>query len=185
MRLEDISPVDDGRIHPSWRGYRAWVTRRGFLKRLGAASVGFGLATMGAFPTSRPALANDYLIYNPSGAGCTGYSAGANDDCNGCEHNREYSSTCNTSGSWVGYHKNDGTTYILRPDVCKEYPDNPDTGDEYDGWTWQASNCCVVGANCYTNRKWRCHDGKKKVSGVWKLSICRYVVSTGSACFPC
>ncbi len=156
-------------------------TRRMFLKGAMAASAGFALAAMGAFPFVQRGRADappgGWLIWTNGGTNdCGGLDSWVNDDeCDGC--NNKLWCCCSS-----GYHKGPafGCNYDFRPDLCKS--------GGYDGWTWKMTVCCLTGATtCHKNRVWRCSDGKYRssCSSGWTDSICRYITSSGTTCSGC
>ena len=122
-----------------------------------ATAVGF--AAVGVFPAARKAYADGYDIW--TGA-CPSYAL--DHDCSpGCGPSTIYTDACETSGSNVGFHRNDGTTWTLRPNQCYS--------GTYDGWLWRYSGACGA-CGCGIER--RCHDGYRNTGSGWVKSICRW-----------
>lgn len=133
----------------------SWALSRRTLLQAGTA---MGMAALSIFPAARRAYADGYTIYG----GCPTYAADHN--CSpGCGPSTIFAAACNTSGTYTGFHKNDGTTWKLRPNECY-------TGT-YDGWLWRYQGACGACA-CSVER--RCHDGYMKTSSGWVRSICRW-----------
>ncbi len=137
------------------RSLSTWVPSRRALLQAGTA---LGMAALSVFPAARRAAAEGYTIYGS----CPSY---ANDhNCSpGCGPSTIFADSCSTSGTYTGYHKNDGVTWILRPNQCY--------AGSYDGWLWQYQGACGACA-CSVQR--RCHDGYRKVGSSWVKSICRW-----------
>ncbi|MFI6822714.1 peptidoglycan-binding protein [Micromonospora sp. NPDC050187] len=148
---------------PSRSGGRtriAWTLSRRTLLQAGTA---VGMAALSVFPAARRAYADGYTIY----AGCPSYASDHN--CSpGCGPSTIFADACNTSGTYTGFHKNDGVTWILRPNECY-------TGT-YDGWLWRFQGACGACA-CSVER--RCHDGFRKTSSGWVKAICRWNTQCG------
>ncbi|MEH1099530.1 peptidoglycan-binding domain-containing protein [Micromonospora sp. CPCC 205561] len=144
--------------HAGGRGRAGWELSRRALLRAGTA---VGMAALSVFPAARRAYADGYTIYD----GCPTYASGHN--CSpGCGPSTIFADACNTSGTYAGFHKNDGTTWILRPNECY--------GGTYDGWLWLYQGACGACA-CSVER--RCHDGYRRTSSGWVKSICRWNTS--------
>ncbi|HEX5597258.1 MAG TPA: peptidoglycan-binding protein [Micromonosporaceae bacterium] len=138
----------------------SWALSRRTLLQAGTA---VGMTALSIFPAARRAYADGYTIYG----GCPTYAADHN--CSpGCGPSAIFGDACNTSGTYKGYHKNNGTTWKLRPNQCY--------AGTYDGWKWRYQGPCGACA-CYVER--RCHDGYKKTSSGWVKSICRWNTSCG------
>ncbi len=138
----------------------SWALSRRTLLQAGTA---VGMAALSIFPAARRAYADGYTIYG----GCPAYAADHN--CSpGCGPSPIFGDACNTSGTYTGFHKNNGTTWKLRPNQCY--------AGTYDGWLWRYAGSCGACA-CGVER--RCHDGYKKTSSGWVRSICRWNTSCG------
>jgi hypothetical protein len=138
----------------------AWTLSRRAVLRAGTA---VGMAALSVFPAARRAYADGYTIY----AGCPSYAS--DQDCSpGCGPSPIFADSCNTSGTYLGYHKNDGVTWILRPNECY--------AGTYDGWLWRYQGACGACA-CSVER--RCHDGYRRTSSGWVRSICRWNTDCG------
>jgi hypothetical protein len=143
----------------TWTATR-WAPSRRAVLRAGTA---LGLALLGAFPAARRALADGYTIYPQ----CPTYAD--DHDCSpGCGPSTIYADACETSGTNLGFHRNDGVTWMLRPNQCY--------ASTYDGWLWRYQGACGACA-CYVER--RCHDGYRKTSSGWVKSICRWNTDCG------
>lgn len=137
--------------------------RRPLLAAALGAGAAVGLTALGVFPAVRRARADGYTIYNR----CPSYADGHN--CSpGCGPSTIYGDACNTSGSLLGFHKDDGVNWTLRPNQC--------FSGGYDGWLWMHSGACGACA-CYVER--RCHDGYRRTSSGWVNSICRWNTQCG------
>ncbi|MER5704907.1 peptidoglycan-binding protein [Micromonospora sp. NPDC002296] len=146
--------------HPGGRRRAGWELSRRTLLRAGTA---VGMAALSVFPAARRAYADGYTIY----AGCPTYASDHN--CSpGCGPSTIFADSCNTSGTNTGFHKNDGVTWILRPNQCY--------GGTYDGWLWAYNGACGA-CTCSVER--RCHDGYKKTNSGWVKSICRWNTKCG------
>lgn len=122
-----------------------------------------GLAAIGAFPAARRALADGYEIYPR----CPSYAS--DHDCSpGCGPSTIFADACETSGANVGWHKDDGVTWMLRPNACY--------AGSYDGWLWRHQGACGA---CACSIERRCHDGYRRTSSGWVRSICRWTTSCG------
>jgi hypothetical protein len=142
------------RLNPSWA-----LSRRTLLQ----AGTAVGMAALSIFPAARRAYADGYTIYGS----CPSYAADHN--CSpGCGPSTIFAGACNTSGTYTGFHKNDGTNWKLRPNECY--------AGTYDGWLWRYQGACGACA-CSVER--RCHDGYRKMSSGWVRSICRWNTSCG------
>ncbi len=138
----------------------SWALSRRTLLQAGTA---LGLTALSIFPAARRAYADGYTIYS----GCPTYAS--NHNCSpGCGPSPIFAAACNTSGTHTGFHKNDGTTWKLRPNQCY--------GGTYDGWLWRYQGACGACA-CSVER--RCHDGYRKTSSGWVRSICRWNTKCG------
>lgn len=137
------------------RTVRSWALSRRAVLQAGTA---LGMAALSVFPAARRAYADGYTIYG----GCPSY-AGDHDCSPGCGPSTIFADACNTGGAYTGYHKNDGTTWKLRPNQCY--------AGTYDGWLWRYQAACGACA-CSVER--RCHDGYRKTSSGWVNSICRW-----------
>jgi hypothetical protein len=159
----------DGRLEPapSRAGLRpvAWspVQRRTVLQAGAALGTTIGMAAIGVFPAARRAYADGFDIY-PS---CPSYATDHN--CSpGCGPSTIFGDACNTSGVNLGFHKDDGVTWMLRPNQC--------FSGTYDGWVWRYQGACGTCA-CFVER--RCHDGYRQTSSGWVRSICRWNTDCG------
>ncbi|WDZ82933.1 peptidoglycan-binding domain-containing protein [Micromonospora cathayae] len=148
------TPVRAGRTRAAWT-----LSRRALIQ----AGTAVGMAALSVFPAARRAYADGYTIYGS----CPSYASDHN--CSpGCGPSTIFADACNTSGTYLGYHKNDGTTWILRPNECYS--------GTYDGWLWHYQGPCGACA-CSVER--RCHDGYRKTSAGWVRSICRWNTQCG------
>jgi Putative peptidoglycan binding domain len=138
----------------------SWALSRRTLLQAGTA---VGMTALSIFPAARRAYADGYTIYG----GCPTYASDHN--CSpGCGPSTIYAAACNTSGTYTGFHKNDGITWKLRPNQCY--------AGTYDGWLWRYQGACGACA-CGVER--RCHDGYRKLSSGWVRSICRWNTQCG------
>jgi hypothetical protein len=182
LRLEDIAPLSQPpllarrvrRTDGSRSLYRP--TRRQLLRDAALVGTFVSISALGLLPPARRAGAHHGTWHEwPS---CSGLPYTGDDDCNGCQQGRFYG-CCHPNG----YHASELTSCRCRhrPNDCKD--------DYYDLWYWSTALCCWVGCHqCRKNRKWRCSDGYHRTNcsaGFTTLSICRYVVSSGSGCTPC
>lgn len=151
---------------------RPQIDRRKFIRIVGAAGAGTGMAFLGLLPPMRRALAT-HSPYSISDV-CSNYNnTGA---CQGCDH---CCSDVNTywcaSDDW---HRHDSEVigpdtvyYRLRLMSC--------TGNN--AWRWTVSSCC--GSPQRRNRRWRCSDGQRKVNdGNWLPTVCPKQIDTGTLC---
>src|SRR5690606_21651822 len=123
-----------------------------------------GFAVLSVFPAARKAYADGYDIYTGS---CPSYAS--DHDCSpGCGPSTIFADACETSGSYTGFHKNDGVTWKLRPNQC--------FSGTYDGWLWGDQGAC---GTCACSVERRCHDGYRKTSSGWVKSICRWNTACG------
>ena len=172
-------------------GTRSWPdalrSRRTILKGAVAAGAAVGLHVLGLLPPIKKAWGvQGYEIWinnalQPGGNACPPASTftGTAKCTVGCGPSMIYSDACKdvyndppVGNNWYHYHKTDGgTNWALRPDECFT---NPYTGDKYDGWYWRFEGACGF---CPNYVVYRCHDGKKRVSGLLRNSICKYAVS--------
>ncbi|MGP4110797.1 peptidoglycan-binding domain-containing protein [Streptomyces sp. 4N509B] len=133
-------------------------------RRVLQAATAVGFAALGVFSAAREAYADGYDIWTGT---CPTYASGH--DCSpGCGPSTVYAESCETSGANLGFHKNDGVTWTLRPNQCYS--------GTYDGWLWRYSEPCGA-CGCGTER--RCHDGYRSTSSGWVRSICRYTTECG------
>ncbi|MDO3703063.1 peptidoglycan-binding protein [Micromonospora sp. C28SCA-DRY-2] len=138
----------------------SWALSRRTLLQAGTA---VGMAALSVFPAARRAYADGYDIYGS----CPSYAADQN--CSpGCGPSPIFAAACNTSGTYAGFHRNDGTTWKLRPNQCY--------AGTYDGWLWRYQGACGACA-CSVER--RCHDGYRMTSSGWVRSICRWNTDCG------
>jgi hypothetical protein len=139
---------------------RGWSPSRRSVLQGGTA---LGLAAIGLFPAARKAIADGYAIYPR----CPSYAL--DHDCSpGCGPSTIFADSCETSGANVGFHKDDGVTWTLRPNQCY--------ASSYDGWLWRHQGPCGACA-CSVER--RCHDGYRRTSSGWVRSICRWNTQCG------
>ncbi|MGX7825980.1 peptidoglycan-binding domain-containing protein [Actinokineospora sp. 24-640] len=152
-------PVERRRPSRSWAGVDWSLSRRSILR----AGTVVGLTALGAFPAVRRAVADGYDIY-PT---CPSYAADHN--CSpGCGPSMVFGDACETVGANLGFHKNDGVTWTLRPNAC--------LSGSYDGWMWRYDRAC---GSCACHIERRCHDGYRKVGSSWVRSICRWTTDCG------
>ncbi|HEY0641504.1 MAG TPA: peptidoglycan-binding protein, partial [Pseudonocardiaceae bacterium] len=139
------------------------VRRRPLLGAVLAGGTAVGLAALGVFPAARRAYSDGYSIYDR----CPSYA----DDHNcspGCGPSTIYPDSCEIDGANLGFHKDDGSTWTLRPNQC--------FSGSYDGWLWLYNGACGACA-CYVER--RCHDGYRRTSSGFVKSICRWNTRCG------
>lgn len=139
------------------------LRRRSVLTAVLAGGTAAGFAALGVFPAARRAYADGYAIYGS----CPSYA----DDHNcspGCGPSTIYPDACEISGANLGFHRDDGTTWTLRPNQC--------FSGTYDGWLWMYNGACGACA-CYVER--RCHDGYRRTSSGFVKSICRWNTQCG------
>jgi len=111
----------------------------------------------------RRAYADGYSIYGR----CPSYAS--DHKCSpGCGPSTIFADSCLISGTYTGFHKNDGVTWKLRPNQC--------FSGGYDGWLWQYQGACGACA-CSVER--RCHDGYRYTTSGWVKSICRWNTQCG------
>jgi hypothetical protein len=135
------------------------VTRRSVMQ----AGTAVGLALLGAFPAARRAIADGYTIYPR----CPSYASDHN--CSpGCGPSTIFADACETSGPHLGFHKDDGVTWTLRPNQC--------FSGSYDGWLWRHQGPCGA---CACSIERRCHDGYRQTGSGWVRSICRWNTDCG------
>ncbi|MEN3360874.1 MAG: hypothetical protein V7637_4856 [Mycobacteriales bacterium] len=139
------------------------MPRRTVLRAGAAIGTAIGMAAIGVFPAARRARADGFDIY-PT---CPSYATDHN--CSpGCGPSTIFGDSCNTSGANLGFHKDDGVMWMLRPNQC--------FSNMYDGWVWRYQNACGTCA-CFVER--RCHDGYRMTSAGWVRSICRWNTDCG------
>jgi len=181
--LESQPPKRDAAVQVRTTRAPVVFTRRSFLFRCFA--VGASLSSLG-MTVIRPLRA----LANPNGYQIFGYSTATGTPCNqttgyarnhncspGCGSSPVYSCACNTSGTWINYHRGTLTSWVtacgyqwkLRPDECY--------AGSWDGWKWTAGSGC---AGC-DNQYWRCHDGYIGTQVGTGPSICRRCVSTAGS----
>jgi hypothetical protein len=142
-------------------------TRRGFLRAAFVIGTGVGLTALSLLPTARPAGAHEKRIKGSCPVSYEGTCSPACAPSPVC-------SDCCTEGTPVNacvnpkWFKNSGN-YRYRVHDC--------WGGHYDGWNWSANDCscCFPAVSTY-----RCHDGDKKIEGVWRTRICRSRVTCGN-----
>ncbi|MFD0560069.1 peptidoglycan hydrolase-like protein with peptidoglycan-binding domain [Stackebrandtia endophytica] len=135
-------------------------------RRLFQAATVAGFSVMSVFPAARAAYADGYDIYEGP---CPSYAA--DHDCSpGCGPSTIFAASCETDGPYVGFHRNDGVTWTLRPNQCYS--------GTYDGWLWKYAGACGACA-CSVER--RCHDGYRDTGSGWVRSICRWNTDCGCA----
>lgn len=133
-------------------------------RRLFQAATAASFAVMGVFPAARAAYADGYDIYSGP---CPSYAEGH--DCSpGCGPSMIFGDACNTTGEYIGFHKDDGVNWILRPNQCYS--------GTYDGWLWKYDGAC---GSCTTGVERRCHDGYRSTGSGWVRSICRWNTECG------
>lgn len=143
----------------------AWapVQRRTVLRAGAALGTAIGMAAIGVFPAARRAVADGFDIF-PS---CPSYATDHN--CSpGCGPSTIFGDACETSGPNLGFHRNDGVNWMLRPNQC--------FSGTYDGWIWRYQGACGTCA-CFVER--RCHDGYRQTGSGWVRSICRWNTDCG------
>lgn len=137
-----------------------WAFSRRNLLRTGTA---LGMAALSVFPAARRAYADGYDIYGA----CPSYAS--DHDCSpGCGPSTIFADSCAVSGTQTGFHKNDGSTWLLRPNQCYS--------GTYDGWLWRHQGACGA---CACSIERRCHDGYRRTSSGWVKSICRWTTECG------
>lgn len=135
-------------------------------RRLFQAATAASFAAMGVFPVARAAYADGYDIYTGP---CPSYAE--NHDCSpGCGPSTIFGDACETSGDYLGFHRDDGVDWILRPNQCYS--------GTYDGWLWKYENAC---GSCACSVERRCHDGYRNTGSGWVRSICRWNTDCGCA----
>ncbi|MCF6525794.1 peptidoglycan-binding protein [Streptomyces sp. JJ36] len=133
-------------------------------RRVLQAATAAGFAALGVFPAAREAYADGYDIWTGS---CPSYAAGHN--CSpGCGPSTVYADACATTGTYAGFHRNDGVTWTLRPNQCYS--------GSYDGWLWRYDDDC---GTCGCGIERRCHDGYRNTGSGWVRSICRHTTECG------
>lgn len=147
-----------------------------------AAGTGAGLATLELFPLSKSAHAAAgyeldpvcYINDEDTTQDLTMNFPGTNWGCTvGCGPSLASSAFCTTVSGFNGeWHKDDGTTWRLRPDECTGSRSTPKSPGAWDGWKWAETGC----TGCSATKYFRCHDGEYKELGVWQPSICQYTV---------
>lgn len=142
------------------RAREAVFGRRGLLR----AATALGFAALGVFPAARRAYADGYDIWDGE---CPSYAE--DHDCSpGCGPSAIFGDACETSGPNLGFHKDDGITWTLRPNQCYS--------GTYDGWIWRYEGACGT-CSCHVER--RCHDGYRNTGSGWVRSICRWNTACG------
>ncbi|GAA1905493.1 hypothetical protein GCM10009716_14240 [Streptomyces sodiiphilus] len=140
---------------------RPWTLSR---RRAVQAATAVGFAALGVFSAARQAYADGYEIWEGA---CPSYAA--DHDCSpGCGPSTVFADACVTAGTYTGFHKNDGTTWTLRPNQCY--------AGTYDGWLWRFSGPC---GTCGCGIERRCHDGYRNTGSGWVRSICRWTTDCG------
>ncbi|HEY6740155.1 MAG TPA: peptidoglycan-binding protein [Actinopolymorphaceae bacterium] len=163
--LRGTAPTDATPVRrPRRPGDRRW-TGLGFpRRRVLQAVTAVGFAALGVFPAARKAYAEGYDIW--TGA-CPSYAD--DHDCSpGCGPSTIFADACETEGANLGYHKNDGVQWTLRPNQCYS--------GGYDGWLWRYDGACGA-CSCHVER--RCHDGYRSTGSGWVRSICRWNTDCG------
>lgn len=138
-------------------GYQ--LGRRQALKAAATVGTSVGLMSLGVFPKAKEAAAACVGFLENKISGPCPVNVG---NCSpACGPSMPYADACGSNN----YHKYTGD-YRNRPDQCNDVA-------EADGWIWSGINCCG-GPGCA--RRYRCHDGCKRISGQWRNSICRYAL---------
>ncbi|MET7640866.1 peptidoglycan-binding protein [Streptomyces sp. NPDC005438] len=133
-------------------------------RRFVQAATAVGFAALGVFSVTREAYADGYDIWTGD---CPSYAA--DHDCSpGCGPSTVFVDACEESGEHLGFHKNDGVNWTLRPNQCYS--------GTYDGWLWRYSDPC---GSCGCGIERRCHDGYRSTESGWVRSICRYTTDCG------
>ncbi|AXK35756.1 peptidoglycan-binding protein [Streptomyces armeniacus] len=149
------------------RSVRRMRTPTGFAmprRRFAQAATAVGFAALGVFTVTREAYADGYDIWTGD---CPSYASDHN--CSpGCGPSTVFAESCEVSGEHLGFHKNDGVTWTLRPNQCYS--------GSYDGWLWRYSDPC---GSCGCGIERRCHDGYRSTESGWVKSICRYTTDCG------
>lgn len=164
-------PPDNPIERPRREGVRPLSgTRRQFIK--GAVVVGTG-AALGLVSSLRLPRVSNAACVSSLNTDTDPICSDANDGfgCDpACGPTVPTSDTCRAD-TWHKYAGN----YRNRPNVCSN---NPGEGGA-DGWFWQ--KCCagICGGHLV---KFKCHDGCRLVSGVWKNSVCRTLACQGALC---
>jgi Putative peptidoglycan binding domain len=149
----------------AWRPdtYLGAPSRRTVLRAGVALGTAAGMAALGVFPAVRKAHADGYDIYGS----CPSYATDHN--CSpGCGPSTIFGDSCNLTGANLGFHKDDGVTWMLRPNQCFD--------NTFDGWVWRFQGACGTCA-CFVER--RCHDGYRRTGSGWVRSICRWNTDCG------
>ena len=133
-------------------------------RRLFQTATVAGFTVMGVFPAARAAFADGYDIYDGP---CPDYAS--EHDCSpGCGPSPIFGGACEVDGEHLGFHRNDGVNWTLRPNQCYS--------GSYDGWVWKYADACGA-CSCSVER--RCHDGYRNTGSGWVRSICRWNTECG------
>lgn len=185
--MKHLSDIPDFHTPPSTvtayhvrKPQSAWLVRpssRGdFLRRVGVAAMGIGIASLGVFPPARKAFASHAGTdpFQIKGLPCPSYADTHN--CNpGCGPSPLDFNGCQSDSSshYYGWHRGNCSSYIgfkwrYRPNECI-------TGQTWDGWLWKHTGICGFCANTIT---YRCHDGKRCDSNCANCvnTVCRWQV---------
>lgn len=186
LSLEDVVSLDERPVN--WekpRGRKRGILRnpydrRDFLRLIGAAGVGTGVALLGWLPPARRALAthSPYSLWEH----CADINYGG---CDGCLTTDSVVSSAYCAGDH--WHRHDsvasGTTvteYRLRLSSCTG---NSSLYAGRNAWRWTVSACC----NGRSGRRYRCSDGQVRVCrdgscGTWSNTVCPRQIDSGTAC---
>ncbi|HEX2057847.1 MAG TPA: twin-arginine translocation signal domain-containing protein [Actinomycetota bacterium] len=151
--------------------------RRQFLRMLGAAGVGAGMAVLGWLPPMRKAWAchTTYTIHND----CAGIDYGA---CNGCCPSSNCGSDVGSTFCCNGWHRHG--TFCPSEHGCYNYEIRHFSCRDKNAWKWTVNDCC----NGRRDRRYRCSDGKYRwcptggSCGSWFNSVCPDQIDAGQAC---
>lgn len=168
----EIRPPNHTKVRRS-RASSRW-NRRQFLRMVGAASAGLGVAALSSLPPMRVAPAGaTHETPTTYHSGCTIFSSDYDDEaaCNGCltAYSLVSSSFCGSDGWHHGSHTVGQFAYKLRPTSC----------NGRNAWYWTLSACCWG----RKNRKYRCSDGERRLvtSSTWVDTVCKKQTSSGTA----
>jgi hypothetical protein len=146
--------------------------RRQFIKGALVVGMGSALGLVGSVRLPRLSYGLDCraALHNDMDTSCAPSNDGHGCDP-ACGPTMPTAGACRTD-TW---HKYGGVDYQNRPNVCSNNPGQ----DGADGWFWQ--RCCPNSCGDHPT-KFKCHDGCRKVEGIWKRSVCRTFECQGGLC---
>lgn len=170
-------PTKSVNAHARNAAKRRWQ-RREFLRLVGGAATGLGLAVLSGLPPLRIGVARATHISTPhsnfASCGAADYVYAGIPTCQPCISTGSNVSSSFCSSSWHRTHEFNNYAYDLRTSTqCGN------STPKKHAWHWQIGECC----SGRRNRIYRCSDGRRRPisQGSWVNTVCLVQTSTGTA----